>query len=418
MSENRPTRSSLLQQSASEERLANQLPLTREPYDFSLVLGGPLFQLWRRTHLSGNALELLHRRILVMTLLAWVPLAVFSIAEGRAWGTSAQVPFFYDIGLHARLLVGLPLLIAAELFVYRRMRHMVLAFLDDRLIPEADRPRFDAAIASALRLRNSTTAEIVLIALVYVVGVGLIWRTQLAFTVPSWYGAPVNGTLQPSLAGWWLGLVSLPMFQFLLVRWYYRFFIWTRFLWQVSRIRLHIVPTHPDRCGGLGFLTLVCYAFAPLLLAQGVVLSGMMADRIFYEGASLLQFKLDIVALVVAMVLAVLGPTLVFTPQLLIAKQDGMLEYGTLAERYVREFDQKWMRGRAPPHEPLIGNPDIRSLADMAKSFEVVEEMRLVPFNLHTTLQLAAITFLPMLPLTLTLLSAEELLDKVVHLFV
>ena len=30
--------------------------------DFSLVLGGPLFQLFRRAHLSGDALELMHRR--------------------------------------------------------------------------------------------------------------------------------------------------------------------------------------------------------------------------------------------------------------------------------------------------------------------------------------------------------------------
>jgi hypothetical protein len=418
MSESHPSRSSLWKRSASERRLTDELRLMKDPDDFSLVLGGPLFQLWRRTHLSGDALELLHRRILVMTLLAWVPLAVFSIADGQAWGTSVQVPFLYDIGLHARLLIGLPLLIAAELFVYRRMRRVTLAFLEDQLIPEEARPRFDAAIASALRLRNSVTAECIILALVYVVGVGLIWRTQLAFTVTSWYGESVEGRLQPSLAGWWLGVVSLPMFQFLLVRWYYRFFIWGRFLWQVSRIRLRIVPTHPDRCGGLGFLTLVSYAFAPLLLAQGVVLAGMFADRIFYEGATLLQFKLDILALTVLMVLAVLGPTLVFMPQLLVAKQDGMLAYGTLAERYVREFDQKWMRDGAPTHQPLIGSPDIRSLADMAKSFEVVEEMRLVPFNWHTTLQLGAITLLPMLPLTLTLLSADELLDKLIHLFV
>jgi len=30
--------------------------LFREPPDFSLVLGGPLFQLFRRSHLSGDAL--------------------------------------------------------------------------------------------------------------------------------------------------------------------------------------------------------------------------------------------------------------------------------------------------------------------------------------------------------------------------
>ena len=105
-----------------------------------------------------------------------------------------------------------------------------------------------------MRLRNSVWAEVLLIAFVYVVGVGFVWRTQIALDVASWYGAPVDGIWQPSLAGWWLGCVSLPLFQFLLLRWYFRLFIWARFLWQVSRIELRLMPTHPDRCGGLGFL--------------------------------------------------------------------------------------------------------------------------------------------------------------------
>jgi hypothetical protein len=37
------------------------LSVPKDPYDFSLVLGGPIFQLARRAHLSGDALELLRR---------------------------------------------------------------------------------------------------------------------------------------------------------------------------------------------------------------------------------------------------------------------------------------------------------------------------------------------------------------------
>ena len=60
-------------------------PLLMEPHDFSLVLGGPLYQLFRRTRMAGDALELLHRRVVVLTLLAWVPLLLLSVAEGLAW---------------------------------------------------------------------------------------------------------------------------------------------------------------------------------------------------------------------------------------------------------------------------------------------------------------------------------------------
>jgi hypothetical protein len=393
--------------------------LLHEPPDFSLVLGGPLYQLLRRTHLTGNTMQLLIRRVIVISLLAWVPLLILSIVEGHAWsarGTDVPLQFLYDIELHARLLLALPLLILAELVVHQRMRPLVRQFLERGLIPEVSRPRFEAAIASAMRLRNSITAEVLLIALVYVVGVGFFWRTQVALDVPSWYGVGMGGRLQPTLAGWWMGLVSLPIFQFLLLRWYFRLFIWTRFLWQVSRIKLSLIPTHPDRCGGLGFLSLICYAFSPLLFAQGTLLAGLIANRIFFTGASLTQFKVEIAVLVAVMVFVVLGPLLVFIPRLQTAKRVGLHQYGTLAERYAREFDHKWLRGGAPAGEPLLGSADIQSLANLDKSYEMVRSMWWAPINLQTVIQLAVTTLLPLLPLTLTMISFEQLLAQVLKL--
>lgn len=385
---------------------------TAQPDDFALVLGGPLFQIWRRTHLAGSALQLLRRRVVVLTLLAWLPLLLLSIAEGHVWGGTVALPFLHDIELHARLLFALPLLIVAELVVHQRMRPVVKEFEERGLIPDAARAKFDVAIASAMRLRNSIPAEVLLIVLVYVVGVGFIWRTHVALDVPSWYGVSAEGRLQPSLAGWWLGCVSLPLFQFLLLRWYFRLFIWARFLWQVSRIELRILPTHPDRCGGLGFLELVSQAFSPLLLAQGALLAGMMADRIFYAGAALSEFKPEIIGLAAVMVFAILGPLLVFSPQLAAAKRAGLREYGALAQRHAREFDDKWLRGGAPAEQPLVGSPDISSLADLGGSFEALDHMRSTPITVQTVLQLAVATLLPVLPLMLTMFSLEELIKR------
>ncbi len=388
----------------------DDLPL-KEPADFSLVLGGPLYQFWRGTHLAGQTLELLHRRIIALTLLAWAPLLLLSIVEGRAWGDRITLPFLKDIELHLRLLIALPLLVVAELIVHRRMRTVVGQFLERGLIPDAARAQFDAAIAAALRLRNSVVAEILLIGLVYFVGVGFIWRTQVALDVPSWYGGSVDGRWQPSLAGWWLGLVSLPLLQFLLLRWYFRLAIWARFLWQVSRIELIFQPLHPDRCGGLGFLGSLSHAFAPVLVAQGVLLTGMIASQIFYTGASLVEFKVEIIGLVAMMVFSILGPLLVFGPKLAAAKRAGMRTYGVLAQRYAREFDRKWLRG-ATPDEPLVGSADIQSLADLGNSFEVVKGMRPVPFTMQNVLQLAVPTLIPLVPLTLTMISLEQLLER------
>ena len=386
--------------------------LLRDPQDFSLVLGGPLFQLLRRAHLADDALMLMRQRIIVLSLFAWLPLLGLAVLDGQALGGRAAVPFLLDVDVHVRFLVALPLLIVAELVVHQRLRFVVTQFLERHLIPESARARFEAAIASALRLRNSVLAEVLLIALVYGVGVLIVWRHYGALEAATWYATPAAGGSTLSLAGMWYGYVSLPLFQFLLGRWYFRLAIWARFLWQVSRIELRLVPTHPDRVGGLGFLANTVYAFAPLAVAHGALLAGMIANRIFYLGATLPAFKVEIAVMVIFLLCVVLGPLVVFAPQLAQAKRTGTREYGTLAQRYVRAFDTKWLRGGAPAEESLVGSADIQSLADLANSFEVVRTMRLAPVTKEAVLQLAAATLLPVLPLALTMMSLEELLKK------
>jgi len=120
----------------------------------------------------------------------------------------------------------------------------------------------------------------------------------------------------------------------------------------------------------------------------------------------------EIVALVALVVAWVLVPLLVFVPHLAAAKRNGLREYGVLAQRYVKEFDRKWIRGGAPEGEPLVGTADLQSLADLGNSFDVIREMRLVPFGRDTVIELAVFALIPVLPLTLTLISFEELVTR------
>ena len=129
------------------------------PPEFSLVLGGPVFRLCRRSHLSGATLERLGRRVVVITLFAWVPLLLLSVFEGYALGGAIKVPFLQDIEANARFLVALPVLIIAELVVHRRISPLIRKFVDRRIVVTEDLPRFEAAINSALRARNSIAIE-------------------------------------------------------------------------------------------------------------------------------------------------------------------------------------------------------------------------------------------------------------------
>ena len=187
--------------------------LPKELADFSVVSGGLLYRFWRRTHLSGDALELARRRVLVTVLITWLPLLLLSIAEGNAWGGSGAVTFLQDVETQLRLLIAAPLLILAEVRVHRVLPQIVGQFVERGLIPDAARPQFDAAIASAMRLRNSVVPELLLIVFVYGVGMPFVWRDQLALNVTSWFATVEGGQLQPSLAGWWVALESMPVFS-------------------------------------------------------------------------------------------------------------------------------------------------------------------------------------------------------------
>jgi hypothetical protein len=217
-----------------------------------------------------------------------------------------------------------------------------------------------------------------------------------------------------TLSGWWYGYVSLPVFQFLLIRWYFRVFIWARFLWQVSRIKLSLIPIHPDRLGGLGFLSATAYGFFPLAVAHGAMAAGFIASRIFHLGAALPDFKLELLILVAFVMCLVFGPLLVFTPQLAEARRGGGREYGTFAEHYAREFDAKWLRGGADPKEPLVGSADIQSLADLANTYEIVRSMNAIPVTRDAILRLAAVALAPVLPLALTMMPWDELVKRLV----
>jgi hypothetical protein len=381
-----------------------------EPEDFSLVLGGPLFQLLRKAHLEGEALELLHRRIIASVVLTWFPLLILSILSGVVGGVR-QVSFFQDIEVQVRFLVALPILIAAELLVNSRMRLAVRRFIEWRIVLPEQRPVFHKAIDSALKIRNSVVVELALIAVVYTVGL-LVWNSRTDLGLQTWYALPGSRwNLTP--AGYWYVYVSLPLFQFILLRWYVRLLIWFRFLWQVNRIELNLIPTNPDRCGGLSFLGKSSYAFAPILFAQGAILAGVVADRVLYRGETLQSFRFQIGGFIVFFVVVVLAPLLMFSLRMAQAKRKGLADYGLLAQRYVESFDQKWVRESLPSTE-LLGTGDIQSLADLGNSCQVIREMRIVPFGLQDISRLAIATAAPLAPLLLTIFSFEEL---IIHIF-
>jgi len=393
--------------------MGQQRSLLNEPADFSLVLGGPLYQLYLRTRLATPTLDLLRRRIIGISLIAWLPLLLLTAFAGQVV-SGVAVPFLFDLDAHARFLGSLPLMIAAEMIVHQRIRLIVKQFLDRDIIAPEDRLRFEGIIASAMRLRNSVLVEVLLVVFVFTV-VHWVWRGYITLAVATWYAAAIDGQTHLTPAGYWYALVSLPIFRFVLFRWYFRLFIWYRFLWQVSRLPLRVNALHSDRAGGLGFLAGSVLAFAPVLVAHTMFLAGLIANQIWHQGATLPDFKLEIGAVMALLMLLVLAPLTFFVGHLARAKRSTTREYGIVASCYVEDFRRKWIEG-TPGEETLVGSPDIQSLADLSNSFDVVRETRLLPFGRETVVQLAIMIALPLLPLALTMISVEEIIDRLVKM--
>jgi hypothetical protein len=377
---------------------------------FSIVLGGPLFQLFRRIRLTGAALELVKRRTLVLVGFAWLPLLFLSLAERHAWSGVTE-PFFLDADVHARLLIALPLLVFGELFVHQRVRTAIRQFLARGIITGEALAKCVAAERTALRVRDSPIAEVLLILCVYGLGGAVLWNQLVHVDVDSWYRRIVDHSTYMTPAGWWYRLVSLPLFQFIIFRWYFRLGIWAWFLWKVTRNGLSLIPTHPDRSGGLGFMGNFCYALVPFLMAHGALFAGVVTVGFFFDGRTLRSYYPEVGALAGFAILIALGPLLTFAPTLTRTKRLGLGEYGNLAQRYVYDFDRKWLRRGPPPDQQLLGTGDIQSLADIANAYQVIVSMRLVPISPQIALRLVVLTLVPLAPLLLTVIPARELIS-------
>ncbi len=391
--------------------MTKQPPLNLD--QFSLAKGGLFFKLLVRMRLMNPDLAPAPRRAVVLALFAWLPLLILSAFQGLALGGSVRIPFLFDFPISVRLLLTLPLLILAESVIDVRTRMVVKYFIQSGLVRKNDHSAFESSIQQVLRMRNSLLAEGVIAGLVIFSAAFL--RLEFSGTSSTWQFLVSPSGATRTLAGWWHVIVSIPVVMFLMFRWFWRYLIWCWFLWRISRLDLHLVPTHPDMAAGLGFLGLAQVKYGIIIFALSSLLSSQIGQEILFGGASLASYRMTIFGFVALVLITFLGPLLVFSPKLFDTMRKGLLEYGALSNEYTQSFERKWIRREAPEGEALIGSADIQSLADLGNSFEIVRKMRPVPFDLMTAiLPMVAAAAVPFLPLLLTVFPLEEIVKNVI----
>jgi hypothetical protein len=394
-----------MQATAEQSVEPHQYPNTRP---FLLMEGGPLYRIEKRVGLIKKNARLTVRRALFAALFAWLPLLVLSAIQGTAFGHAVPVPFLRDFSAWTRFLIAIPLLLLAELLIGPRVAEAAEHFVTAGIIGEKDFKGFDQAVESGLRLRDSVAAEIVMVFLAYLVT--FIAFESTAVHVSTWYAARTGDSMSITLAGWWMLLFCVPLFQFLLLRWVWRLFLWFRFLGQVRNLDMQLFPTHPDEAGGIGFLGEVQRFFGILLFAYSAGITGVIANDVVYDKIPLKHFAPAIGAYAVFVLILIVAPLSVFTGKLIVAKREGLYKYGSLATAYTGSFDRKWISGENPEHEQLLGTGDIQSLADLGNSYAFIDKMNALPVNPRSLIQLVVATLLPMVPLLLTVMPLKDVI--------
>lgn len=367
--------------------------------EFSLGTGGLLYYFYLKAGLLKRPLLLYKRRIFVVCMFAWLPLFIISLFNNLAF-SNVDMPFACDIGVHTRFLIALPILIYSDVLINNALIFIVRQFIDCNIITSDDQTKFNSYILSAMRLTNPVLAEILIIFCVAVLG---LWFSKDLYSlgVSAWYKIHTNQSVRLTPAGYWYAFISLPLFQFIILRWYYRIAVWYRFLWQVRGLKLQLNSLHPDNAGGIGFLATSMFAFLPILFAHSVIFSAMIFNHIWHENASLFEYLNEIIALLLFLIILPLLPLLFFTILLIKTKRAGTFAYAATASNYVNNFRNKWI-SKSSHNELLLGTPDIQSLADLSNSYQVSAKMRILLPHMGITLAILILIALPFLPLILT----------------
>ena len=382
------------------------MPAVAVAREFSVGPGGPLDRALARLGLKGAEPPQLVVRAFLPALVFWVPLAVLAWLRPAADG-HVSVGFFQDLSTHVRFLVFVPLLILVEASIGRRSRLVAVQFSEAKLVAPSGRARFEAQVRQASRAIDSALVETIIALL----AVSFVWSATQSFESDGmifWSEEAGPSGVRLSAAGWWYAVGSvLP--PFLLLRWAWRYLVWCWLLRSVSRLDLQLAATHPDLAGGLGFVSFGHTAFAGLAFALSCLVAGAVGTRVLYEGAALTAYQWPLAVYVCMAIFVGIAPLAAFWRPMRIAKEAGMLAYGTFASRYAQDFHGRWIDAGADK-APLDASGDVQGLADIGGGFERVYAMRPLPVTLKAVVAFAVAAVAPMLPLLLTVMPLRDLL--------
>ena len=312
-----------------------------------------------------------------------------------------------DFSVFTRFVVAVPLFFVAELMLHVRCTRTIERFVNCDFSGDDGFGAIEHSLRRAARLRDLPAVELGIAALAVLGGQLSLWDV---FGDAGWAHGAVD-TDRLSLPHVWYSVVALPLFQFLLFRWLWRWAIWSRVLYDLSRLRLRLVPLHPDRAGGILLLADPTYAFAFFAAGASSVFAGAWATKLAFRGALVQDFALHATLLAAIASILAFGPLTLFFPTMVRERFEGVRSQARLAVVYANLFSRRWLEG--PIDDSVLGSSDIQSLADLQNSYQGLSQMRLVPFGPRQMLTVVVCVIAPLVPLVAFQVPFNELLVKI-----
>ena len=373
----------------------------------SLIRGDALLRVQRRIGLVPERGLGVARRALALALLTWLPIAVWALLMRRALPGEVAEPLLQHFGVQVRCLVAIPLFVLAEGVAHGITTRLLPHFVRSGLVKPADRPRFVEILHEVARLRDRTLPWIVIFGVALAaqtVGPShpheLIWAEGAS--APESFG----------FGGWWFAWVARPVFLALLLGWLWRLVLVGVLCHRIARLDLALVPTHPDRAGGLGFLESTPVLFAPVVLAISAVFASRFAHDVMYHGVHVTALRAQMIALLVISLLVFLAPLALWLGPLRACKRRALLDYGTLVGEHGRLVRRRWILGEPLAEAPLLAAPEIGPVADTISLYEAVRRMRALPIGRSSLLAIGLAAAVPMIPVLAIEIPVRELLKS------
>lgn len=338
-------------------------------------------------------------RSAALILVAWVPAFLLSLIDHVTLRAAARESFLCDIAGYGQTFIGYPMFLIAELIVNKKTKRAAHIFLHSGILPSHKFEQFLDLHKKVKQYRTSFCVDLICISLAYLFS--FLWiGGELHNEFQTWHALGPAGNQVMTWAGMWAAFIGVPLLNYWWLRWMHRIIIWCWYLHRVTKNRLRVIATHPDKTGGLGFVSEAQTSFGAAIFAFGCsIIAATIIHKIKIEGADFSDFSMwgPALGFVIGAPLMFVLPLLMFTKHLARAKRRAKELFDHQASEAALVFEQQWLIDHQQDEKSQILGGYLSGISNLTRAYEIVESMRVVPFDTRSFFELVGSAVGPIL---------------------